>query len=579
MIEIASSTSTQPSSRRISAHEEPSMYSITMKYWPVSSSWPESNTCTMLGCTRRAAAWASRLNRETKVGSSARCSASSLTATWRSSRSSKARCTVDIPPWPSRPSSRYRPPISVALICPLLRPPRRRRRRVRRPSPCAWARLLLRLRLRWPACRRRVRCWWWCWAGSACSCFLCSCSACWLGSWWWSWSCAARSSPWSTPRAEGTVRARRRAAWRCLRAAAAAGRDRRSRAARRSPARPCAAPLRLRYSCRGRFRRRARLLRSPSAAVRSWRLGSVCRCRRTRPAAPRLRRAGRWRGSRRAGSTICGRACSLTVLQALGERVRQARRADRRGGAGDVVVGAQERSGQPVEVEQQPRRARIAIARLADAARVDQPFAGGEIESRAVAPRLAGRELALAARERQRHVRMADEAKAMALLVQAQLGQQRREHVLPNGVARAGVVEADDALLRLRAQRLQEGEVFGRDHLSGPLRRQAGATRELAQGDLAGDGEVVVTGQAHGGVLARELHTHVRVRAIPHKIAEAPQLGRVAGGDRIERGLEGLLVAVDVRDDRDLHCCRSERPRGATPPLSHPPSRRTRAGS
>ena len=38
----------------------------------------------------------------------------------------------------------------------------------------------------------------------------------------------------------------------------------------------------------------------------------------------------------------CGDSRSLTVLQALGERVRQARRADRGGGAGDVVVGAPE---------------------------------------------------------------------------------------------------------------------------------------------------------------------------------------------------------------------------------------------
>ena len=74
------------------------MYSITMKCWPVRSSRPESKTCTMLGCTRRAAAWASRRKRETNVGSSARCSASSFTATLRSRRRSKARCTVDIPP-------------------------------------------------------------------------------------------------------------------------------------------------------------------------------------------------------------------------------------------------------------------------------------------------------------------------------------------------------------------------------------------------------------------------------------------------------------------------------------------------
>ena len=82
------------------------MYSITMKYWPLRWSWPESNTCTMFGWISRAAACASRWKRETNAGSSARCSASSLTATWRSRRRSIARCTVDMPPNPSRPSSR-----------------------------------------------------------------------------------------------------------------------------------------------------------------------------------------------------------------------------------------------------------------------------------------------------------------------------------------------------------------------------------------------------------------------------------------------------------------------------------------
>ena len=50
----------------------------------------------------RAAASASRRKRATKASSSARCSASSLTATGRSSTSSVARNTVDMPPAPMR---------------------------------------------------------------------------------------------------------------------------------------------------------------------------------------------------------------------------------------------------------------------------------------------------------------------------------------------------------------------------------------------------------------------------------------------------------------------------------------------
>src|SRR5262249_23087094 len=123
-----------------------------------------------------------------------------------------------------------------------------------------------------------------------------------------------------------------------------------------------------------------------------------------------------------ARSLVSRRASSLTVLQALGEGVRQARRPDRRGGAGDVVGGAQEGRRQAVEVEQKPGGAGISVARLADAAGVQKPFAGRDVEPAALAAGLPGRELAAAAHERERHVGMADQAHALALFVQAQLG-------------------------------------------------------------------------------------------------------------------------------------------------------------
>ena len=63
---------------------------MTMYWRWVASSRPKSKTWTMLGCTSRAAASASRRKRATNWSSSARCSASSLTATSRSRRSSKA---------------------------------------------------------------------------------------------------------------------------------------------------------------------------------------------------------------------------------------------------------------------------------------------------------------------------------------------------------------------------------------------------------------------------------------------------------------------------------------------------------
>jgi hypothetical protein len=93
-----------PCSRSMSAHDGPSTYSMTMKWRVEGSSSPESNTCTMFGCCSRAAASASRLKRATNASSSDRCSASSFTATGRSSTLSRARKTVDMPPAPRRPS-------------------------------------------------------------------------------------------------------------------------------------------------------------------------------------------------------------------------------------------------------------------------------------------------------------------------------------------------------------------------------------------------------------------------------------------------------------------------------------------
>ena len=60
---------------------------------------------------------------------------------------------------------------------------------------------------------------------------------------------------------------------------------------------------------------------------------------------------------------------------------------------------------QVLQVQQQPARSRVAVTRLPDAARVEQPLAIGEVELGAVALRLAGCELTLAAYERERRIR------------------------------------------------------------------------------------------------------------------------------------------------------------------------------
>jgi hypothetical protein len=62
----------------------------------------------------------------------------------------------------------------------------------------------------------------------------------------------------------------------------------------------------------------------------------------------------------------------------------------------------------------------------------------------------------------------------------------------------------------------------------------------------------MVTGEADGDMLTGEFDAGIGLGPVADEVAETPELGRVAGGDRLERRLEGVAVAVDVGDDRDL---------------------------
>ena len=115
------------------------------------------------------------------------------------------------------------------------------------------------------------------------------------------------------------------------------------------------------------------------------------------------------------------------------------------------------------------------------------------------------------------------------------------------------MVEAELALLPLGAESFEELEVLRLHHLPRPLGGEARAARELVERDVSGDREVVVAGEADGGVRLRQLHAGVRLGAVADEVAEAPQLRRVARGNGLERGLEGVPVGVYVRYDRDLH--------------------------
>ena len=140
------------------------------------------------------------------------------------------------------------------------------------------------------------------------------------------------------------------------------------------------------------------------------------------------------------------RASSLTVLQALGERVR-AGRAARIAAARPrcrTRRGARRRSTRSVS-SSEPGGARIAVARLADAAGVEQPLAARATSAIVAAARgVAGGRLALGPRQNDSATcEWPIERDALRLGVEAQLGEQRAEDVLPDRVARARVVQAD----------------------------------------------------------------------------------------------------------------------------------------
>ena len=110
------------------------------------------------------------------------------------------------------------------------------------------------------------------------------------------------------------------------------------------------------------------------------------------------------------------------------------------------------------------------------------------------------------------------------LRVEAELGEQRVEDVLPDRVARAGVVEADAAASSPRAAAPQVVEVVRRDDLPRPAGGERRAARELLERQLAGHREVVVAGEADAQCSRGQRDAGVGVGAVADEVAEAPDL-------------------------------------------------------
>src|SRR5512132_1406441 len=103
----------------------------------------------------------------------------------------------------------------------------------------------------------------------------------------------------------------------------------------------------------------------------------------------------------------------------------------------DRVCDAMERSKPPFEIEQEPGGAPIAVARLADRARVEEPSAG-ELELGSGRGDAANDRFAVEC-ERQRHVAVADENQRCFGQLERRAGRLFGEDVFPDRVARARV--------------------------------------------------------------------------------------------------------------------------------------------
>ena len=155
--------------------------------------------------------------------------------------------------------------------------------------------------------------------------------------------------------------------------------------------------------------------------------------------------------------------------------------------------------------------------------------------------------------ERQRDVTVPDEHEPLCRVRERRERDLRRQDVLPDGIARAAVEEAELPVGGMGFERLEERAraVFQ------VLLRPAGACgrvgRELLDVEPAEHREIVVSDQRERRVLGHERAARIRVGPVTYEVAEAPDLVDRVLLDRSEDRLERMHVPVNVRDDRDAH--------------------------
>src|SRR5262249_34699635 len=214
---------------------------------------------------------------------------------------------------------------------------------------------------------------------------------------------------------------------------------------------------------------------------------------------------------------------SDAVGEPHGESLGEAALADLRLRLLDRIRGSPERCPPHLFVNQQPGGTRIAAARLADRARIEEPPPVREVDLVVLGGHAAA-ELVAAPGEREGDVAVADDHERRRRQAEAQERRRLAEDVVPHRVDRAAVVELRARARRRRLERAQERERLRLDHLARPARGGGGVAVELVDGERAGDGEVVVAGEAERGALGDDRAAAIRARPVAHRVAETPDL-------------------------------------------------------
>lgn len=240
-------------------------------------------------------------------------------------------------------------------------------------------------------------------------------------------------------------------------------------------------------------------------------------------------------------------------LETLSKRARQAGGEDRGGRRIDVVRDSMEAHSPLCHVQLQPGRPGVAVARLSDAAGIDQPAAVVDVKQRPVARlgpvRVSPPRPTFGAGEEERDVRMADQRDPLRGGVEARFGLVDREHVLPDRVSRGGVEESEAFVLERRPEAGEETGGLLAHLLAGPLDGRLGRLREGGDVDLVQHREVVVADQADVAAFADKCRAGVGIGAVADQVAEAPNLVDPGLLDRRENALEGGKIGVDIADD------------------------------